>query len=59
MSRFPDFDVLSLFDIRKLNKRSHGKRKNRNLKRKNRHRLALSDLSIILKQSGCHIVISR
>ena len=43
-------------DIRKCNKRSHGKRKNRNLKQRNRHSLSsLSDLSNTLKQSGRHI----
>ena len=35
----------SLLDIRKCNKRSHGKRKKRNLKRRNRHSLTFSDLS--------------
>ena len=38
---------------------STGKRKNRNLKRKNRHTFTLSDLSIILKQSGRHMALSR
>ena len=34
-SRLPDFDIYSLLDIRKRNKRSHCVRKNRNKKRKN------------------------
>ena len=49
----------SLLDIRKRNNRSHGKRKNRNLKRKNKHVLTLSELSIILKHSGRHMALSR
>ena len=49
----------SLLDIRKRNNRSHGKRKNGNLKRKNKHVLTLSELSIILKHSGRHMALSR
>ena len=52
---FLDYLILmffSLLDIRKRNKRSHGKGKNGNLKRKNKRVLTLSDLSIILKHSG-------
>ena len=59
ISRLPDFDVFSLLDIRKHNKRSHGKRKNGNLKRKNKLVLTLSELSIILKHSGRHMALSR
>ena len=46
-------------DIQKRNKRSHGKRKNGNLKRKNKLVLTLSELSIILKHSGQHMALSR
>ena len=59
ISRLPDFDVFSPLDIRKRNNRSHGKRKNGNLKRKNKHVLTLSELSIILKHSGRHMALSR
>ena len=53
ISRLPDFDVFfSILDIRKSNHRSHDKRKNGNLRRKNKHVLTLSELSIILKHSG-------
>ena len=48
---FLDYLILmffSLLDIRKRNNRSHGIRKNGNLKRKNKHVLTLSELSIIL-----------
>ena len=59
-SKFPYFDVFfSLLDIRKHNNQSHGKRKNVNLKRKNKHVLTLSELSIILKYSGRHMALSR
>ena len=33
--------------------------KNRNLKRENRHSLTLSELSLILKQSGHHMTLSH
>ena len=60
---FLDYLILmgffSLLDIRKRNNRSHGKRKNGNLKRKNKHVLTLSKLCIILKHSGRHIALSR
>ena len=46
-------------DIRNRYKRSHGKRKNRNLKCRNRHCLTFSDLGIILKQSGRLIALFR
>ena len=49
----------SLLDIRKRNNRSHGKRKNGNSKRKNKHVLTLSELSIILNHSGRHMALSR
>ena len=55
---FLDYLILmfSLLDIRKRNNRSN--RKNGNLKRKNKHVLTLSDLSIILKHSGRHMTLS-
>ena len=58
---FLGYQSLTFFqlDIRKRNKRSHGKRYNRNLKRRNRHSLTFLDLSIILKQSGRHTALSR
>ena len=60
ISRINDFDVFFyLLDIRKRNSQSHGKRKNGNLKRKNKHVLTLSELSIILKHSGLHMALSH
>ena len=58
ISRLPDFDVFSLLDILKRNNRSHSKRKNGNFKRKNKHVLTLSELSIVLKHSGRHMALS-
>ena len=36
ISKMPDFDVFTLLDIRRRNRRSRGKRKNGNLKRKHK-----------------------
>ena len=57
-SKMPDFDVFSLLDIRKRNKRSHGKRKNGNFKRKHKTVLSLFDLNILLN-SGRHQMLSK
>ena len=53
----PDFDAFSLLDIKKRNKRSHGKRKNGNFKRKHKTVLSLFDLNILLN-SGRHQMLS-
>ena len=57
ISKMPDFDAFSLIDIKKRNKRSHGKRKNGNFKRKHKSVLSLFDLKIILN-SGRHQMLS-
>ena len=51
ISKMPDFDVFSLLDIRRRNRRSRGKRKNGNLKRKHKNKTfwTLADLWKILK----------
>ena len=54
----PDFDAFSLLDIKKRNKRSHGKRKNGNFKRKHKTVLSLFDLNILLN-SGRHQILSK
>ena len=59
ISRLPDFGVFSILDIHKRNNRSHGKCKNGIFKRKNKHVLTLSELSIILKHSGRHMALSH
>ena len=60
ISKMPDFDAFSLLDIKKRNKRSHGKRKNGNFKRKHKTVLVLSlfDLNILLN-SGRHQMLSK
>ena len=47
----PDFDVLSLLDIRRCNRKSRGKRKNGNLKRKHKNKSfwTLADLFVCNK----------
>ena len=56
ISKMPDFDAFSLLDIKKRNKRSHGKRKNGNFKHKTV--LSLFDLNILLN-SGRHQMLSK
>ena len=58
VSKMPDFDAFSLLDIKKRNKRSHGKRKNGNFKRKHKTVLSLFDLNILLN-SGRHQMLSK
>ena len=56
----PDFDVFSLLDIRRRNRRSRGKRENGILKRKHKNKTfwTLTDLWKILK-SGRHQMLSK
>ena len=60
ISKVPDFDVFSLLDIRRRNRRSRGKRKNGNLKRKHKNKTfwTLTDLWKILK-SGRRQMLSK
>ena len=58
ISKIPDSNAFSLLDIRKRNKRSHGKRKNGNFKRKHKTVLYLFDLKILLN-SGRHQMLSK
>ena len=60
ISKMPDFDVFSLLDKRMRNRRSRGKRKNGNLKRKHKNKTfwTLIDLWKILK-SGRHQMLSK
>ena len=60
ISNMPDFDVFSLLDIRRCNRRSRGKRKNGDLKRKHKNKTfwTLADLWKILK-SGRHQMLSK
>ena len=56
----PDFDVFSLLDIRRRNRRSRGIHKNGNLKRKHKNKTfwTLTDLWKFLK-SGRHQMLSK
>ena len=60
ISKMPDFDVFSLLDIRRRNKRSRGKRRNGNLRRKHKNKTfwTLTDSWKILK-SGRHQMLSK
>ena len=58
ISKMPEFDAFSLLDIKKRNKRSHGKRKNGNFKRKHKTVLSLFDLNILLN-SGRYQMLSK
>ena len=58
ISKMSDFYAFSLLDIKKRNKRSHGKRKNGNFKRKHKTVLSLFDLNILLN-SGRHQMLSK
>ena len=53
-----DFDVFSLLDIKKHNKRSCGKRKNGNYILKHKTVLSLFDLNILFN-SGHHQMLSK
>ena len=58
----PDFDIFSVLDIKKRKSRSHGKRKDGNIKRKicteKRLNISLKDLSIALNNHGRHGLFS-
>ena len=62
ISKMPDFDVFSVLECKKRKSRSHGKRKNGNIKRKicNEKRLntSLKDLSLALTNHGRHGLFS-
>ena len=60
ISKMPDFCLFSLLDIRMPNRRSRGKRKNGNLKRKHKNKTfwTLTDLWKILK-SGRHQMLTK
>ena len=58
----PDFDVFSVFKRKKRKSRSHGKRKDGNIKRRicteKRLNTSLKDLSIALNNHGQHGLFS-
>ena len=62
ISKMPDFDVISLFEIRKRKRRSHGKRQKGNDKRKRcaeqKSCTSLNNLSSKLREHGRHAMFS-
>ena len=63
ISKMPDFDVVfSVLECKKLKSKSHGKRKNVNIKRKicteKRLNTSLKDLSLALTNHGRHCLFS-
>ena len=59
ISKNPDIDIFSILNLRKRKSRSHGIRRNGNLKRKSKVNLSVSDLNLILINSGRHSMLSR
>ena len=53
ISKEPSIDIFSILSIRKRKSRSHGCRKNHNLKRKSRKFMAISDLHYIMADTLC------
>lgn len=58
ISKDPKIDIFSIYSIRKRKTRSHGKRRNGNIKRKNRQKSSIQDLHHIHIQSGKHALLS-
>lgn len=59
ISKDPAIDIFSIFSIRKRKTRSHGIRRNGNIKRKSRLSMSVQDLHNILIQTGKHAMLSR
>jgi hypothetical protein len=59
ISNNPDIDIFSILSLRKRKRRSHGQRKNHNIKRRSRISLSVLELHKIFKSSGRHSLLSR
>ena len=59
ISKDPNIDIFSILNIRKRKSRSHGIRKNGNIKRKSKITMTVTDFNNILKHSGKHAMLSR
>jgi hypothetical protein len=59
ISKDPSIDIFSIFSCRKRKSRSHGIRKNGNIKRKSRQVSSLLDLHMLLISSGKHSMLSK
>ena len=58
ISKEPFIDIFSVLSIRKRKSRSHGQRKNHNIKRKSRKLLTVSDLDSVVRSSGKHSMLT-
>lgn len=59
ISRDHSIDIFSIFDARKRKSRSHGTRKNGNIRRKSRILTSLADLHLLRVQCGTHKMLSQ
>lgn len=59
ISKDPSIDIFSIFSIRKRKSRSHGLRKNGNIKRKSRLKLNVLELHNLFVNAGKHRMLSR
>ena len=59
ISKDPKIDIFSIFSIRKRKSRSHGIRKNGNVKRKARLKISILDLHNLRINTGKHAMLSR
>jgi len=59
ISKDPSIDIFSIFSIRKRKSRSHGIRKNGNIKRKSYKHISILDLHKLRLTSGKHTMLSR
>jgi hypothetical protein len=58
ISKDPSIDIFSIYSTRRRKSRSHGTRKNGNVKRKSRLATSLTDLHYFLLQNGKHKMLS-
>ena len=59
ISKNPDIDVFSIMAITKRKRRSHGRRKNHNVRRKSHFHISIAELHAIYKRSGRHKLLSK
>ena len=59
ISKDPDIDVFSIFSIRKRKSRSHGIRKNGNIKRKSRLHMSILDFHVLRQTTSKHHMLSK
>ena len=59
ISNNPDIDIFNILSLKRRKRRSHGRRKNGNIKRKSRVSMSVRELHRIFKSSGRHRLLSR